>query len=128
VPGQTFANLINPKYLASPTGGGANTQYIQPNTTAGTIGDVFYLHGPRQFYQDISITKAFPIHEDLKFRLQASFLNAWNHPVFGDATGLGFVDAGTQDYGFGLGGVTNESSGETPGFGRVIELRANIDF
>ncbi len=33
-----------------------------------------------------------------------------------------------QDYGFGLGGVTNESSGETPGFGRVIEIRANIDF
>ena len=128
VPGQTFANLINPKYLASPTGGGANAQYISPNTTAGTIGAVAYLHGPRQFYQDISLIKAFPIHEALSFRLQASFLNAWNHPVFGDATGAGFVDAGVQDYGFGLGGVTNESTGETPGFGRVIELRANIDF
>jgi Carboxypeptidase regulatory-like domain len=128
VPGQTFANLINPKYLASTTGGGANSQYISPNTTAGTIGSVLYLHGPRQFYQDISVTKAVPIRESLKFRLQASFLNAWNHPVFGDATGAGFVDAGVQDYGFGLGGVTNESGGETPGFGRVIELRANIDF
>jgi hypothetical protein len=128
VPGQTFANLINPKYLASNTGGGANTQYIHPNTTPGTIGDVLYLHGPRQFYQDISLTKSVPIHDALKFRLQASFLNAWNHPVFGDSLGNGFVDGKVQDYGFGLGGVSNESSGETPGFGRVIEVRANIDF
>ena len=128
VPGQTFANLINPKYLSSPTGGGANSQYIVPNTVPGTIGNVLYLHGPRQFYQDISVTKAIPIHERFRFRLQGSFLNAWNHPVFGDATGVGFVDGKVQDYGFGLGGVSNESSGETPGFGRVIELRANIDF
>jgi hypothetical protein len=128
VPGQTFANLINPKYLASPTGGGANSQYITPNTSPGTIGDVLYLHGPNQFYQDISVTKAIPIHEAIRFRLQASFLNAWNHPVFGDFNGNGFVNGGIQNYGFGLGGVSNESSGETPGFGRVIELRANIDF
>ncbi len=128
VPGQTFANLINPKYLASTTGGGANSHYISPNTTPGTIGQVLYLHGPHQFYQDISLTKAVPIHDSLKFRLQAAFLNAWNHPVFGDANGYGFVDGGVQDYGFGLGGVTNESSGETPGFGRTIEIRANIDF
>lgn len=128
VPGQTFADLINPKYLASTTGGGANAQYITPNTAPGTIGQVLYLHGPKQFYQDISLSKAVPIHEALRFRLQASFLNAWNHPVFGDANGYGFVDGGIQDYGFGLGGVTNESSGETPGFGRVIEIRGNIDF
>jgi hypothetical protein len=128
VPGQTFADLINPKYLSSTTGGGANSQYITPNTTPGTIGNVLYLHGPNQYYQDISLTKIVPIHESIRFRLQASFLNAWNHPVFGDANGYGSFDAGVQDYGFGLGGVTNESSGETPGFGRVIEIRANIDF
>ena len=128
VPGQTFANLINPKYLVSNTGGGANSQYISPNINPGTIGNVIYLHGPRQFYQDLSVTKAIPIHEALRFRLQASFLNAWNHPVFGDAGWQGFVDGKIQDYGFGLGGVTNESSGETPGFGRVIEVRANVDF
>jgi hypothetical protein len=128
VPGQTFANLINPKYLSSPTGGGANSQFITPNTSPGTIGSVVYLHGPRQFYQDLSLTKTIPIHEALRFRLQASFLNAWNHPVFGDNGGSGFVNGRIQDYGFGLGGVTNESSGETPGFGRVIEIRGNIDF
>jgi hypothetical protein len=128
VPGQTFANLINPKFLSSPTGGGASTQYINPNTSPGTIGNVVYLHGPRQFYQDLSLSKTVPLHEELRFRLQAEFLNAWNHPVFGDANGNGYVDGRIQDYGFGLGGVSNESSGETPGFGRVIEIRANIDF
>lgn len=128
VPGQTFADLINPKYLASSTGGGANSQYVAPNTAPGTIGSVLYLHGPHQFYQDISVTKSIPLHEAFKLRLQSSFLNAWNHPVFGDSNGYGFVTGAIQSYGFGLGGVTNESSGETPGFGRVIELRANIDF
>ncbi len=63
VPGQTFANLINPKYLSSPTGGGASAQYIIPTPSPGTIGNVVYLHGPRQFYQDISLTKTIPIHE-----------------------------------------------------------------
>ncbi len=128
VPGATFANLINPKYLTS-TSGGASATYINPNTTAGTIGQVLYLHGPKQFYQDISLTKAVPIHDALRFRLQASFLNAWNHPVFGDATGTGFGYTGNvQSSSFGLFGVSNESGGETPGFGRTIELRGNIDF
>ncbi len=128
VPGSAFVDIINPKYLVAATGGGANSQYVAPNTTPGTIGQVVYLHGPRQFYQDISLTKAVPIHEAIRFRLQASFINVWNHPVFGDGTGAGSFDAGVQDYGFGQGTPTNENSGETPGFGRIIELRGNIDF
>jgi hypothetical protein len=128
VPGEYYADLINPKYLSSPAGGGSNTQFIEPNSTPGTIGQVLYLHGPRQFYQDISITKAIPIHEDVRFRLQSSFINVWNHPVWGNGTGLGAFDSGVQDYGFATGSPTNYGSGETPGFGRVIELRGNIDF
>ncbi|MFZ0663723.1 MAG: carboxypeptidase regulatory-like domain-containing protein [Acidobacteriaceae bacterium] len=114
VPGQSFVDIINPKYLSSPTGGGASTQYITPNTTPGTIALNPYLYGPRQFYQDISVTKAFPIHESMHFRLQAAFLNAWNHPTFAGS------DGGVQDYGFGLGGPANG--------GRAIDLRANFDF
>lgn len=128
VPGEYYADLINPKYLVAAAGGGSNSQYIAPNTTPGTFGHIVYLHGPRQFYQDISVSKAFPIHEAIRFRLQSSFINAWNHPVFGDGTGAGAFDAGVQDYNFGTGSPTNESSGETPGFGRIIELRGNIDF
>lgn len=128
VPGQPYADLIDPKYLASPTGGGANSQYIVPNTTPGTIGQVIYLHGPRQFYEDMSVTKSVPIRESLRFRMQASFMNVWNHPVFGDGTGAGAFTSAVQSYGFGQGSPTNENSGETPGFGRTIELRANFDF
>jgi len=128
LPGRTVANLIDPKYLKTPTGGGANSQYIAPNTTPGTFGLTPYLYGPKQFYQDISVTKTIPIHDAINFRLQSSFLNAWNHPVFGNATGAGFVNGAIQSTGFAQGGVSNESSGETPGFGRTIEIRANIDF
>jgi len=133
VPGQPFANLIDPKYLVSPTGGGANATYLTPNTTPGTIGEVIYLHGPKQFYQDLELTKVFPIHEAINFNLQASFINVWNHPVFGYANGFGpyvpgvsapSFDSGLQDFGFGESGPTNESSG----FGRTIELRGNFRF
>jgi hypothetical protein len=84
----------------------------------------------------MSVTKAVPIHENLNFRLQAEFLNVWNHPVFGNPPAFsntpGYFDtntapsqtAGVQDYGFGLSGVTNEQTG----FGRIIELRGNFDF
>ena len=127
VPGATYVDLINPKYLAST--GGSNTQYVSANTAPGTIGDIVYLHGPKQFFQDISLTKAIPIHEAFKLRMQASFLNAWNHPVFGDSNGYGFMSSpGVQSQSFAHGGATNESGGETPGFGRTIEIRANIDF
>jgi hypothetical protein len=136
VPGQTFADVIDPKYLVSPAGGGANPAYITPNTTPGTIGDVVYLHGPHAFFQDMSISKAVPITERIHFRLQGEFLNVWNHPVFGNPPAFGntpgYFDnnapgsqtAGVQDYGFGQSGVTNEGGG----FGRIIEIRGNIDF
>lgn len=124
VPGKTYALMIDLKYLASPTGGaGANLNYIAPNTTPGTIGGVVYLHGPHAFYNDVSLSKVFPIFENLRFKLQAEATNACNHPVFGSTSGsfgnswaLGTV----QDSGFGQSGVTNTA--------RVIEFRANIDF
>jgi hypothetical protein len=134
VPGQTFADLIDPKYLTSTTGGGANPTYITPNTTPGTFGDIVYLHGPHAFFQDMSISKSVPIRESLIFKLQGEFLNVWNHPVFGNPPAYGstpgFFDlndypygsqtAGVQDYGFGISGVTNTA--------RVIELRGNFEF
>jgi len=123
--GATFVDLIDPKYLSSVTGG-ANTNYITPNTTPGTIGDVVYLHGPHMFGQDISLTKAFPIREGVNFKFQAEFLNAWNHPVFGNTYGNysssrnTLVDGYVQNTDFGVGGEISKP--------RQIELRANIDF
>jgi hypothetical protein len=132
VPGQPYANLIDPKYLVSAAGGGANASYITPNITPGTFGQVLYLHGPRQFFQDMELTKRFPIHEALNFNLQASFINLWNHPVFGNADGLGTNTAGfpsnfqsaIQNFSFAEGSPTNEGLG----FGRIIEMRGTFTF
>lgn len=132
IQGQPFADLINTKYLASPTGGGSNTTYISPNTTPGTFGQIAYLHGPPQFYQDMELTKRFPIHETMNFNVQAAFLNLWNHAVFGNADGFGPAPNGSassfqtsiQSFGFGQSQPTNESLG----FGRLIELRGNFVF
>jgi len=137
VPGQPYANLIDPKYLVSTSGGGANPSYITPNITPGTFGLHPYIHGPRQFFQDMELTKRFPIHEALNFNLQASFINLWNHPVFGNADGYGSniagfpsnFDSGIQDYSFGEGSPTNENAVSTiPGFGRIIEMRGTFTF
>ncbi len=127
VPGKTYANLIDPKYISSR---GANPAYITPNTTPGTIGSIIYLHGPHAFFQDLSLSKAIPIHERFMFRLQGEFLNAWNHPVFGatQAGSSGAFNNNIQSRSFGRGGVTNESTGDGAGFGRIIELRGNIEF
>ncbi len=120
VPGQSYANLIDPKYITS--GQGANAAYINPNTTPGTIGSVVYLHGPHAFFQDMSVSKAIPIHRQLNFLLQGEFLNVWNHPVFGNSAGS--FNSSVQSSGFGQGVVTNEGLG----FGRIIELRGNVEF
>lgn len=133
IAGQPYANLLDPKYLVSPSGGGANPNYIVPNTTPGTLGQLIYLHAPRQFFQDFELTKRFPIHESMNFNLQASIINLWNHPIFGNSDGFGpyvpgafnaSFDTGVQDYNFGEGTPTNENNG----FGRQIELRGNFTF
>jgi hypothetical protein len=125
VVGQSYAQLIDPKYL-KPGGCGANPAYITPNTTPGTIGAIVYLHGPHAFYQDLSISKSIPIHDRFHFQLQGEFLNVWNHPVFGNTAGS--FNSSIQSSGFGRGWVTNESSGDGAGFGRIIELRGNLAF
>lgn len=119
VPGKSYANLIDPKYITP--GQGANSAYITPNTTPGTIGSIVYLHGPHAYYQDLSVSKSIPIHEQFRFRLQGEFLNVWNHPVFGSTPGS--FNSDIKSTGFGRGRVTNEGS-----FGRIIELRGNIEF
>lgn len=116
----TFVDVIDPKYLASPTGG-ANTTYINSNATPGAIGQIVYLHQPHTFQNDISLTKAFPINESLRVRFQGEFLNAWNHPYFGNGgVGNTYYNGNVQGTSFGTG--TEQS---TP---RAIELRVSVDF
>jgi hypothetical protein len=129
--GTPTVSFLNPKYLASAQGGGANPSFILPNTTPGTFGQIVYLHGPRYVNDDLSITKHVPITEGISFSLQASMLNAFNHPTFQPGSGSGcsyycYAAGGgfpnVQASGFGIGGTS-------PSYGpRLIELRANVEF
>jgi hypothetical protein len=114
-----FVTMLDPKYLASSTVGGANTSYITPNTTPGTLQAPLYLYGPHGFYHDVSVSKNFPIWSSVKTELQGEFLNVWNHPVFGN--GNGFMDGGAQDTQFGAAWYPNNLE-------RHIQVRLNIEF
>jgi len=131
IAGTTNVAFINPKYLNS--AGGANTTYITPNTTPGTFGQRIWLHGPHNTYDDVSVTKHFPITEKLRFSLQAEMLNAFNHPTFGPGATNGGANFGwnaIQSSTFGLitGGSLNPYQNSPNGGAREIELRANFEF
>jgi hypothetical protein len=126
-----YVDLINPKYLKSPTGGGSNTSLISPNTTPGTIGLTPFLFGPHFFNDDMAVTKQIPITERVRFTLQAEMLNVFNHTNFGATNPTNALPGGLtlpgnnfspniQNQFFGIGGIEN--------LGRQIELRANIEF
>jgi Carboxypeptidase regulatory-like domain len=131
VAGTTNVAFINPKYIL-PTGG-ANPTYIAPNTTPGTFGQRVWIHGPHNTYDDVSVTKHFPITEKIRFSLQAEMLNAFNHPTFGPGATNGGANFGwnaIQSSTFGLitGGALNPYQNSPNGGAREIELRANIEF
>ena len=138
IPGTTQVSLINPKYLASSTGGGANPQFILPNTTPGTIGQRVWLHGPHMTFDDLAITKNFAITESVRFNLQAEMLNAFNHPVFspGVANGCTYFCFGSQfspyvlsgNFGIVNGPYNPNPANTTNGGARIVELRANVEF
>lgn len=123
-PGQTFVELIDPKYRTA--GVGANTAYITANTTPGTIAPVIWLHGPGAFFSDFSLTKDTPITERYRFIFQAQFLNAFNHPVFGNLTTTpNTAPFGINSRNSSWATVTTTPVGTSP---RAIELRAKISF
>jgi len=132
IPGTTTVAFINPKYLASPTGGGANPTYIAPNNVPGTFGQRVWLHGPHNTFDDVSISKHFPITERFRFTLQAELLNAFNHPTFSTGATSGAANVGLnaiQSGGFGiLGGPLNIYPNSPNGGARAIELRGNFEF
>jgi len=55
---------------------------IQPESTAGQLGQSIFLSGPPLTDADISIVKNIPIWERVQFNIYAELLNAFNHPNF----------------------------------------------
>jgi hypothetical protein len=141
IAGTPTVSFLNPQYLASPTGGGANPSYITPNITPGTFGQIVYLHGPRYVNDDMSISKHVRIVEGVSFSLQAEMINAFNHPTFQPGSGGGINTGPNATFGgcayyCYVGGFTPNVTSDAFGIGgtspsyspRVIELRANIEF
>jgi hypothetical protein len=122
-----YVNFINPKYLASSAGGGANSAFISPNTTPGTIGATPFLYGPHFTNFDIAITKSVSITERIKFRFQSEFLNAFNHPNFGSYPPPPNLTIQNSSFGQ-VGQFYNSGNPNQITLARIIELRANIDF
>jgi hypothetical protein len=114
-PSSPFAPVwLNPNFNA--------TGAIQPNTNAGTIGQLLFLHGPGYFNTDISLNKVFPIWERVSLKVQGAFLNAFNHPNWsvGNFGAPGYiVDASSTLF---------EPVTTYQGNPRVIQFRTEIDF
>jgi len=134
--GQTcgYVDIINPKLLTSVSTATCNSHLVGvcQNITPGTLGTNPWLYGPRVWNDDMSLTKAIPLGEKLRFSFQAEFLNVFNHP--------NFTTPGQPPFYFGSTNVTSSAFGQagllnftnTPtnnnNSARVIELRANISF
>jgi hypothetical protein len=112
-PGNPWVNLFDSKYISSE--GQANTQYISPNFTAGTIGTLMWLHAPKWINTDLSVNKTVPIFREYHLKVEGVFLNAFNHVAW---TGM---NSALQSTTFG----TTSTTANTP---RNIELRANFEF
>ncbi|ADW71032.1 TonB-dependent receptor [Granulicella tundricola] len=115
IAGHTTALALDPKYFTGGAAGGtANTALVAPNTTAGTIGSVVWLHGPNQFTQNMALSKLIPIKERYALSLQGEFINVWNHPTWGTPSGS------LQSTTFGTSSIVTGA--------RQVELRGNITF
>lgn len=117
-PGQTFVNFVGPKFQ------GTNIKaFVTRNTTPGTIAPPIYLYGPHFWNDDMAVTKAIPIRENLRLTMQGEFLNAFNHPNFNY---FGSMNTNITSGGFGQqAGWGSQYGGNGP---RAIEIRANIEF
>jgi hypothetical protein len=129
-PGTPRVSLINPQYLNTSVNAsgvtvftGANPAFLTPNTTPGQFNPPVYIYGPHGFFNDISISKSFPITERWRFSIQTLFINAFNHPVFGQ----GQTPVGGNILGNNWA-TTTGATNNTDGFGRQIEIRLNISF
>ncbi len=59
-PGKPYGSLYDPKFI-NQVNGPANSAYITPNYTPGTIGRLLWLHNPSNFNTDLALTKVIPV-------------------------------------------------------------------
>ncbi|HEV2488941.1 MAG TPA: TonB-dependent receptor [Candidatus Acidoferrales bacterium] len=102
----------------------SNLANVCQNIVPGTLAGDFWLHGPHLWNDDMSLSKVFPIRENVKFVFQSEFLNAFNHPNWANpGSGPSFIGSTRISSGaFGQAGLSNMNSA------RQIEFRARLDF
>jgi hypothetical protein len=113
---------IDPKYISA--GGSANSTYLIPNSTPGTVGTRYWLYGTRYFKPNLSASKSLTLRNEMKFSMQGEFLDVFNHA----RREVG--DAGLQDASFGqtFGKSADNYTQTGLPFGRIIEIRGNFEF
>ena len=117
--GNPWVELFGPQFIAP---SGAAAPALAPANVAGVLGYRPYIYQPSWYNVDLSINKAIPITERVRFSVQAEMLNAFNHPTFGATTvQSGGPNDSVQNLTFGqlTGGPSNP---------RVVEFRANLTF
>lgn len=113
VAGQAYVQMLDPKYVG--TNGQANPNYINYQTTPGQFGRMLWLYAPPNFNTDMSLNKLIPVYRETNLKLQAVFLNAFNHVSW---NGMNTTVQGTT-----FGTSTSLFAGA-----RQIEIRANFQF
>src|SRR5437660_1039952 len=112
-PGHTYAFGFDP----------TKRSLLSANTTAGVSTGNPYIFGPHEFFQDLAITKAFRIRENLRFTFQSEFENVWNHPVWGSP------NTNVRSSSFGHSSVIRTfQNGLLRQGERQIGFRANLEF
>ena len=111
--GSGRVSLFDAKFLSSQ--GQANSQFLNPQFTAGQFGTLMWLHDPKWINTDLAITKVIPLHREMNLTLQGEFLNAFNHAAWAG------MDTAVQDNTFG----TTNTTANGP---RNIEIRGNFRF
>lgn len=91
------ANVVgNPNGTPCVPGTFFNTCAFASNTVAGTYGNEprNIAHGPGYQTWDMSLLKAFPIHEQMRVEFRADLFNMWNHvnPLWGPIGAAGQVE------------------------------------
>jgi hypothetical protein len=112
--------FLDPKLIGPD--GRANPQFLSFPTNPGEFGQFIDLYGPSVFVPDLSLAKDIAITERVKFNIWATFLNAFNRPVFeasGGVAGVVSIDSTT----FGQTGTTFGGGGA-----RTIQIRAGLTF
>jgi len=112
-PGHTYAFGFDP----------TKRSLLSANTTAGVSTGNPYIFGPHEFFQDLAITKAFRIRENLRFTFQSEFENVWNHPVWGSPN----TNVRSSSYGHSSV-IRTFKNGLLRQGERQIGFRANLEF